>query len=249
MPTIVNGEKPDETTPRNDSTRQRLLAAARQLFSISGVDGVSVRDIVAAAGARNGASIHYYFGTKEALVQEIVAEGAKLINERRNRMLDAAERGGARPSLRDAALILVVSSFPASDEEELEHEGYLRFIMMLQLTHRQLFVQALQNRWNSGYMRCLDHFRRLLGHLPPAIVEQRLKLMALYLGATLASRESALAGKERGRRLWGESFDIDNLTDTVCGILQQSPARETLLAVSGPATGASSSRKTPSVPR
>ncbi|NDG38244.1 MAG: TetR/AcrR family transcriptional regulator [Betaproteobacteria bacterium] len=218
------------TETKSDTTRQRLMVAARQLFSKFGVDGVSVRDIVAAAGARNGASIHYYFGTKEALIQELVAEGAKLINQRRNGMLDAAESSGRAPSLREIVKILVESSFPKTASEMQDREGYLRFITVLQLTHRKLFIAALQNRWNSGYMRCLDHFRRALAPMAPAIVEQRLRLMALYLGATLSSREAALEGKEIGKspRLWGAAFDLDNLVDTVCGLLQQPPAPETL---------------------
>ena len=52
--------------PRGDSavTRKVILAAARDLFATHGVDGVSVRQIAAAAGV-NHALVHRYFGTKE----------------------------------------------------------------------------------------------------------------------------------------------------------------------------------------
>jgi AcrR family transcriptional regulator len=43
---------------------------------------VSVRDIVLAAGQRNSGSLRYYFGTKEDLARELVADGAKLIDKR-----------------------------------------------------------------------------------------------------------------------------------------------------------------------
>src|ERR1700733_1729865 len=42
-----------------DGTRDRLKSAAMHLFSVRGIDGVTVRNIVAEAGARNGASLHY----------------------------------------------------------------------------------------------------------------------------------------------------------------------------------------------
>jgi AcrR family transcriptional regulator len=66
--------------PRGDSavTRQAILAAARELFAAHGVDGVSVRDIAAAAGV-NHALVHRYFGAKDDMVAAILlAEGERM---------------------------------------------------------------------------------------------------------------------------------------------------------------------------
>ena len=59
--------------PRGDSavTRQAILAAARGLFAAHGVDGVSVREIAAAAGV-NHALVHRYFGAKDEMVAAIL---------------------------------------------------------------------------------------------------------------------------------------------------------------------------------
>ena len=57
-------------------TRRAILAAARDLFARHGVDGVSVRQIAAAAGI-NHALVHRYFGTKDEMVTAIMlARGA-----------------------------------------------------------------------------------------------------------------------------------------------------------------------------
>jgi AcrR family transcriptional regulator len=67
-------------SPRGDSavTRQVILAAAREQFAAHGVDGVSVRDIAAAAGV-NHALVHRYFGTKDEMVAAILlAEGERM---------------------------------------------------------------------------------------------------------------------------------------------------------------------------
>lgn len=53
-------------------TRQRLLDAAREVFSEFGYNGASVRQIVSRAGA-NVASVNYHFGGKDALYKEVVA--------------------------------------------------------------------------------------------------------------------------------------------------------------------------------
>jgi AcrR family transcriptional regulator len=67
-------------SPRGDAavTRQVILAAARELFAAHGVDGVSVREIAAAAGV-NHALVHRYFGTKDDMVAAILlAEGERM---------------------------------------------------------------------------------------------------------------------------------------------------------------------------
>ena len=67
--------------PRGDSqvTRRLILAAARDLFARRGVDGVSVREIAAAAGV-NHALVHRYFGTKNDMVAEILEGEAEAMS-------------------------------------------------------------------------------------------------------------------------------------------------------------------------
>ncbi len=66
--------------PRGDSgvTRRAILAAARDLFARHGVDGVSVRQIAAAAGV-NHALVHRYFGTKDEMVAAIMLAEARAL--------------------------------------------------------------------------------------------------------------------------------------------------------------------------
>jgi len=212
---------------KEGGTREKLKAAARRLLAQRGVDAVSVRDIATAAGSRNWASVHYYFRSKEALIRELVVDGAKRINQHRNAMLDEAEASGRPLDVRTVARILITTSFANEAEGAADEVGYIRFITTLQLTHRALFIESLENRWNSGYMRCLAHFRLLLAAMPAPILEQRLRFMALYLGATLSSRESALRQQEKPQRLWDKPFAVENLVDTVCGILQHPMSAET----------------------
>lgn len=55
-----------------DKTRTRLINEALRLFSEQGIGAVSIRTIVAAAGAQNLSAVHYHFGNKEGLVTAIV---------------------------------------------------------------------------------------------------------------------------------------------------------------------------------
>ncbi|MBU0677435.1 MAG: TetR/AcrR family transcriptional regulator [Verrucomicrobia bacterium] len=57
--------------PQKETTREKLIAAASRLFAERGFDGVSVREIVAAAQANLGA-ITYHFGGKEELFAAVI---------------------------------------------------------------------------------------------------------------------------------------------------------------------------------
>ncbi|RHW26276.1 TetR/AcrR family transcriptional regulator [Nocardioides immobilis] len=52
--------------------RELLVAAALRLFATHGVDAVSIRAVNREAGL-GPASVHYHFGTKEALVEAVLA--------------------------------------------------------------------------------------------------------------------------------------------------------------------------------
>ncbi len=78
-------------------TRSAMLDAAERLFSERGVDGVSVRDITAAAGVNLGAA-NYHFRSKEGLVIEVFGRRLKPMNRARIARLDALEEAaGKRP--------------------------------------------------------------------------------------------------------------------------------------------------------
>jgi AcrR family transcriptional regulator len=64
-----------ESRPTRDAhrTRTAILAAARQAFSAKGYSAAGVREIAAAAGV-NPALVSRYFGSKEGLFEEALAE-------------------------------------------------------------------------------------------------------------------------------------------------------------------------------
>src|SRR6185312_12228781 len=92
------------------STRERLKVEAQRLIAEFGVDGVSTRDIVKAAGQKNVASLHYYFGSKERLLEELVVDATLLMEGRRAVALGALEASGATISVRDLVRVLLIGS-------------------------------------------------------------------------------------------------------------------------------------------
>ena len=201
------------------SAREQIKLAARRLFAERGMDGVTVREIVEASGQKNHGSLSYYFGTKEALVRELVADGAKLIDIRRNAYLDRLEAEGGPKSTREVLEALVYPSIGLGETEE-EEDTYIRFIALLGMSHRDLFMEALENRWNSGYLRALDHLRRLMPEMPGFAKNQRMVFLGAFLNGVLSAREAALTDRSRPHPMWSSAATLAHFIDMLDATLQ-----------------------------
>ena len=63
-------------------TYEKLMDCAEKIFAEKGYDKASVREITAAANV-NLASIHYHFGSKENLLQELLNRKLEWLNQQR----------------------------------------------------------------------------------------------------------------------------------------------------------------------
>ena len=84
-------------------TKTRILDAAERLFGRRGFHNTSLREITRDAGV-NIASVNYHFGSREALVKEVVLRRMIPINRDRMRLLKSlrdADEAGRPPSVRE----------------------------------------------------------------------------------------------------------------------------------------------------
>jgi len=214
------------SSEERDETRRALKRAARRLFAERGVDGVAVREIVLAAGQRNSGALHYYFRTKDELVRELVLDGAKLIDDARQKLLDEIESRGGPTTVRDIVYALVLPNF-ALQGDSGEEDTYLRFIRALQASHLALFREILDERWAQGYQRCLAHLRRLLAPMEPERINQRLVFMGLSMQAILAAREAALdTNGHRPHPFWNAPYTTESIVDAVQALLEGRPSED-----------------------
>ena len=203
---------------------EALKRAAIRLFAERGIDGVTVRQICQAAGQRNHGAVGYHFGTKEALVRELVADGAKIIDERRNALLDRLEAAGGPASVREVMDVII---FPALDLDGAGHDDcYLRFTHILNMTHRELFLDAVGKRWNRGYQRCLEHLRRLMPEMAPAMANQRLGFVGSYVAQVLALRQATLADTRRRHATWPAERTLRHLAVTAAALIMAPPGED-----------------------
>jgi AcrR family transcriptional regulator len=73
-----------------NETRQKILDTAERLFGEDGYSATSLRRIISQAGV-NLAAIHYHFGSKQDLLDEVILRKAGPLNEHRLKLLDRFE--------------------------------------------------------------------------------------------------------------------------------------------------------------
>ena len=81
--------------PARGGKRDRLIAAAREVIYINGVNGTSLADIAAEADVPLG-NVYYYFRTKDDLVRAVIEDHLNMAQG----LLSAIEAGAADPGER-----------------------------------------------------------------------------------------------------------------------------------------------------
>jgi len=200
----------------------RIKRAALELFARRGVKAVTVREISAAAGQKNSASIGYHFGSKEALIKELVVDGARLIDDRRNSLLDQAEADGGVESVYEVVEMLVYPSIGLSKAGE--NDVFNRFLTSLVFDDRATFMSALEDRWNSGYQRCLEHLRRLMPDISEEEQGQRFVFIESYIGGVLSIREARLMMRSHEQSMWEKPESLEHLVRSIVAILEMPSA-------------------------
>lgn len=173
-------------------TQRRLLLAAERLFAEKGVDAVSLRAINAAAGT-NVASLHYHYGSKDALVSALIRERSREIHERRSSLLEkleAAETVTAR-GLAEAFAV------PVAELAADGGDAWVRFIANLISAGHPALDVVTQGFFDHG-----TRFRALVETLHPGWsrrtvvfrLSQAMSLTFQVLGNTGALKATVAAG-------------------------------------------------------
>lgn len=209
------------TATRGGTTRNELKRAARRLFAERGIAAVGMREVVEAAGQRNAAAVHYYFGSKDDLLKELLIDGADMIDAGRRRLFDEGEAAAGPEgamTLRQIVRAMVLPNIELAGETG-EHETYFRFIVNVQNERRKLFRETVPEH-SEGYGRYIAHVHRVLAGVPTADINQRLLFAGLSLQTLLAAREAALDRSDTGdHHFWSRPEALAGMLDAVESIL------------------------------
>jgi AcrR family transcriptional regulator len=205
-------------------TRRKLKRAARRLFAERGIREVTVREIAREAGQRNQGAVAYHFGTKEALVTELLIDGAARIEARRRLFLTELEARGGPQTVEQVVAAIVVPSAAFSDEDDEYGAYFNRFLLQLGAVDSSFVDRALEGRWNEGYQRCLTHLRRLMPDFPPRVQNRRFVFLGNYVSGLLAQREAKMVDGLR-HPTWRARDTLDDIIVTAAALVAaQEPA-------------------------
>lgn len=193
-----------------DATRAALIAAAERLFAERGIEGVSLREIGAAAGKRNSNVTQYHFGDRDSLVRAIVQSRARSLNERRLAIL--TEVGDAPEGLA-RALVEPLADHLAGDDHYL---GFL-FQLLVASGGRLPFAPDLDAESTSSFRRVARQLREALPGVDEQVVRARVELAVDFVVMALASRAAAERRQVRG--LLPRRTFVDEVVRATAGVL------------------------------
>jgi len=172
MPAIVNESSTD--------TRERLLDVAERLFAEHGFDAVSLRAITTDAGA-NLAAVNYYFGSKEALIEAVVARLVEPVNRKRIEILD----GIRQEELRDARSIVIAFIDPVLEAAARGVGGDNRFFKLMSrcMAARDERVSRLVMR---QFPEVVARFVEIICECGPGVSSNTAHLRLLFMAGAMA---------------------------------------------------------------
>jgi AcrR family transcriptional regulator len=153
-------------------TKQKILDAAERLIAERGYSATSLRHIIAEAGV-NLAAIHYHFGTKEDLLDELILRKAGPVNAERLAWLDRLEAdAGGRPlpveAILEAFLIPTAATADANPQ-------FVR--VMGRMIAEGRLPGIVQKHFSGVTMRIFGALRRALPELPDDEFQWRAQFM------------------------------------------------------------------------
>jgi AcrR family transcriptional regulator len=204
------------------STRESLILSAERLFGRQGVDGVSLRQIAADAGAANNSAVHYHFGSKESLVQAIFEYRLPMLMQRRKAL--AAER---KPGLRGCMENYLL---PLVELAEVDDCCYSTFLQQLQgaSMHRHPFSH-LPRALQQPHTEFMQEATGFLDAIPVPLRVRRVNQASTMCLHTSADRERA---RRRGAASFPFALHVSELFDAMIGVLLAPVSAPTLLYLS-----------------
>jgi AcrR family transcriptional regulator len=191
------------------ATSIQLLQTAERLFASEGVDAVSTRRIAQEANQRNVSALQYHFGSKDNLIDALLAMRLDSINARRQALLDELDETASFHALLRVVVLPLVEQLDAPDSHFVGCLYHLYLRARGEHVYRNLapeYTAALTTA--SSALLC--HMK----HIPEAVRADRFRLMASQL---IHSTGDWYYQRERGETLAPAAELTCTLVDFLAG--------------------------------
>ena len=163
-----------------NDTKDKILDTAERLIGERGYAATSLRQIIAEAGV-NLAAVHYHFGSKEDLLDAVVARKVKPVNEARLAHLEraVAEAPYGTPEVER----ILESFFLPTVEVAGRNPGFVR--LMGQMLAEGMMPRIVERHFQATGLRFVAALRRALPELPEEELLWRVHFMIGAMAHTM----------------------------------------------------------------
>jgi AcrR family transcriptional regulator len=209
--------------------RTQMLDAAERIAVEQGLAAMSLRAVQAASGQRNKSAAQYHFGSREGLIEALVANRMGPINERRLTLLDALDARGPEPGLRDLVEVLTV---PLA-EHSLDPAGSCWARFLVQGFADPALSTVVRHRFEG---RPYQEVRRRLAN---ALTQLPADLRARRADQATGMIVAGLASAEAGHTTYlSPAAQVADLIDIATAVLEAPASTATLALLEGEARSA-----------
>ncbi|MBL67106.1 MAG: TetR family transcriptional regulator [Verrucomicrobiales bacterium] len=173
---------------KQKDTKTIILDAAEELFARRGPNATSLRQVIGRAKV-NLAAVHYHFGSKESLLQSVLARRLVPLNAERLALLEEAERRSRRVSLEKILEALVGPALRLSRDPNKGGREFMRLLGRC-FTEPDEKIQELLNRQVAAVAeRFMPAFQKALPKVPQVDLLWRLHFLVGAMAHTMADAE------------------------------------------------------------
>ena len=170
-------------------TKRKLLDTAERMFAEQGYGAVSLRQIIAEAGV-NLAAIHYHFGSKQELLDEVILRKAGPMNRERLARLDRLEAPPGGPPVEQVleAFLMPMAEAAGQNPEFCK--------LMGRMQAEGILTEVVVRNFQPMLGRFLGALRKAVPDLPENEFRWRVHFMQGSIAHTMSSDPAPLAGAQ-----------------------------------------------------
>lgn len=198
------------------SNRDLLLDTAETLVSRQGFEAVSVRAVNTAAKLNQGAA-HYYFGSKEAMFEEVVRRRVSVLMTRRQELLDGLSVSSRPATTADLVRVMITPLAELVDSEGERGVGYIRFLSRMVEEARPLIERVVAADHTETVGRLHECLLAANPSVPADVMARRLEIAARTILDEMAHWPPDKQSRAARRR------QAETLADFVTGGLSITP--------------------------
>lgn len=154
-----------DTGGEGPTARDRIIAEAERLFAEHGPSSVSGRSIISGANV-NVAALHYHFGSKELLLEEIFRARARPIAEARIRALEKCHEAPGRPPMLEQILAAFLAPSFDQGQQAVPTAQFARLRARLGTEPEEEARRILSSAFDQSSRMYIEALTRALPDLP-----------------------------------------------------------------------------------